>query len=356
MTEKKGLAIAALALGIGGLFTAGGLGIGSLLASFSPELRSWESRAADAIWRGRPSRPTSRAAHDRPGGGGGVAYRASPAAFASDDDELPEPGARPDQRLRGSSSATPSSPSRPTVEARARDSDKAESKAEAPPRSEEAKAAEAAPQTTPFGSAGPSRSHGSAERESRLSSRCDPGARPRRRNPGVHDQPDGKVVQVKPLRGSRCSPKRRSRPSGGGTHADRAQRRAGAGHHDRDGQLQAELRTRRTRSAAAGSGRRRPRGRQGPRPAATAGGDREERAPELHAQARIAPGTASPSRITATVAPPNVPIIAPRAMKREIAPDRPAALGRESLGRERRVAPRLARDRDSSRPRTRRRS
>ena len=92
MAEKNGLATAALALGILGLFTAGGLGIGSLVgvvlagaalvgASRGPRDLAWAALAANVF----------ALLTIVPVGAAFVAYRASPAVFASDDDELPEP-------------------------------------------------------------------------------------------------------------------------------------------------------------------------------------------------------------------------------------------------------------------------
>ena len=92
MTEKKGLAITALALGIGGLFTAGGLGIGSLLGVVlaGAALVGVSRGGRDLAWAALAANVFALLTIV-PVGAAVVAYRASPAAFASDDDELPEP-------------------------------------------------------------------------------------------------------------------------------------------------------------------------------------------------------------------------------------------------------------------------
>lgn len=92
MTEKKGLAIAALALGIGGLFTAGGLGIGSLLGVVlaGAALVGVSRGGRDLAWAALAANIFALLTIV-PVGAAVVAYRASPAALASDDDELPEP-------------------------------------------------------------------------------------------------------------------------------------------------------------------------------------------------------------------------------------------------------------------------
>jgi TonB family protein len=92
VTEKKGLAIAALALGIGGLFTAGGLGIGSLLGVVlaGAALVGVSRGGRDLAWAALAANVFALLTIV-PVGAAVVAYRASPAAFASDDDELPEP-------------------------------------------------------------------------------------------------------------------------------------------------------------------------------------------------------------------------------------------------------------------------
>ena len=92
MTEKKGLAIAALALGIGGLFTAGGLGIGSLLGVVlaGAALVGVSRGGRDLAWAALAANVFALLTIV-PVGAAVVAYRASPGALASDDDELPEP-------------------------------------------------------------------------------------------------------------------------------------------------------------------------------------------------------------------------------------------------------------------------
>ena len=92
MTEKKGLAIAALALGIGGLFTAGWLGIGSLLGVVlaGAALAGVSRGGRDLAWAALAANVFALLTIV-PVGAAVLAYRASPAAFASDDDELPEP-------------------------------------------------------------------------------------------------------------------------------------------------------------------------------------------------------------------------------------------------------------------------
>jgi len=92
VTEKKGLAIAALALGIGGLFTAGGLGIGSLLGVVlaGAALVGVSRGGRDLAWAALAANVFALLTIV-PVGAAVLAYRASPAAFASDDDELPEP-------------------------------------------------------------------------------------------------------------------------------------------------------------------------------------------------------------------------------------------------------------------------
>ena len=96
MTEKKGLAIAALALGIGGLFTAGGLGIGSLLGVVlaGAALVGVSRGGRDLAWAALAANVFALLTIV-PVGAAVLAYRASPAAFASDDDELPEPAQNP---------------------------------------------------------------------------------------------------------------------------------------------------------------------------------------------------------------------------------------------------------------------
>ena len=92
MTEKKGLAITALALGIGGLFTAGGLGIGSLLGVVlaGAALAGVSRGGRDLAWAALAANVFALLTIG-PVGAAVLAYRAHPAAFATDDDELPEP-------------------------------------------------------------------------------------------------------------------------------------------------------------------------------------------------------------------------------------------------------------------------
>jgi protein TonB len=95
MAERKGLAITALALGIFGLFTAGGLGVGSLLGLvLAGAALTGRSRAGrDVAWAAVAANlialltilPVSAAIW---------AYWQSPQAFASDGDALPEPVSR----------------------------------------------------------------------------------------------------------------------------------------------------------------------------------------------------------------------------------------------------------------------
>jgi TonB family protein len=92
VTEKKGLAIAALVLGIVGLFTAGGLGIGSLLgvALAGASLVGVSRGGRDIAWAALAANvfalltvlPVSAAV---------MAYRTSPLVFDGDDDALPVP-------------------------------------------------------------------------------------------------------------------------------------------------------------------------------------------------------------------------------------------------------------------------
>jgi TonB family protein len=92
VAETKGLAITALVLGIGGLFTAGGLGIGSLLGVVlvGAALVGVSRGGRDLAWAALAANVFALLTIV-PVGAAVVAYRASPAAFASDDDELPEP-------------------------------------------------------------------------------------------------------------------------------------------------------------------------------------------------------------------------------------------------------------------------
>jgi protein TonB len=97
MAERKGLAITALALGILGLFTAGGLGVGSLvgLALAGAALTGVSPRGGrDVAWAAIAANVCALLTLG-PVAGAIVAYRASPLAFVSDDDSLPEPAQRP---------------------------------------------------------------------------------------------------------------------------------------------------------------------------------------------------------------------------------------------------------------------
>ena len=98
MAERNGLAIAALVLGIVGLFTAGGLGLGSLVGvTLAGAALVGVSRGGrDLAWAALAANVFALLTIV-PVGAALVAYRAAPAAFASDDDELPEPAQnRPD--------------------------------------------------------------------------------------------------------------------------------------------------------------------------------------------------------------------------------------------------------------------
>src|SRR5262245_48549951 len=98
VAERNGLAIAALALGVVGLFTAGGFGLGSLVGvTLAGAALVGVSRGGrDLAWAALAANVFALLTIV-PVGAAVVAYRASPAAFASDDDELPEPAQnRPD--------------------------------------------------------------------------------------------------------------------------------------------------------------------------------------------------------------------------------------------------------------------
>jgi TonB family protein len=92
MAERKGLAIAALVLGISGLFSAGGLVIGSVLGIVLAGLA-----LVDRARGGRDVAWAALAANVLalftllPLAGGVWAYSQAPAAFAGDDDSLPDP-------------------------------------------------------------------------------------------------------------------------------------------------------------------------------------------------------------------------------------------------------------------------
>jgi len=98
VAERNGLAIAALVLGIVGLFTAGGLGLGSLVGvTLAGAALVGVSRGGrDLAWAALAANVFALLTI-APVGAALVAYRAAPAAFASDDDERPEPAQnRPD--------------------------------------------------------------------------------------------------------------------------------------------------------------------------------------------------------------------------------------------------------------------
>src|SRR5262245_6158250 len=98
VAERNGLAIAALVLGIVGLFTAGGLGLGSLVGvTLAGAALVGVSRGGrDLAWAALAANVFALLTIV-PVGAAVVAYRASPAGLASDDDELPEPAQqRPD--------------------------------------------------------------------------------------------------------------------------------------------------------------------------------------------------------------------------------------------------------------------
>jgi hypothetical protein len=99
-----------------------------------------------------------------PVGAAVVAYRASPAAFASDEDELPEPA----QNRMSAFVEAPPPPPPPPLSALSKpertkpQQAKPKAQAEKPPRSGEAKAAEAAQRSRRSASAGRSRSRASS--------------------------------------------------------------------------------------------------------------------------------------------------------------------------------------------------
>jgi hypothetical protein len=130
VTERKGLAIAALALGIGGLFTAGGLGIGSLLGVVlaGAALVGVSRGGRDLAWAALAANVFALLTIV-PVGAAVVAYRASPAALASDDDELPEPA-----QNRMSAFAEPPPPPPPPPPARRGLSDHTPSAAKTKPQ------------------------------------------------------------------------------------------------------------------------------------------------------------------------------------------------------------------------------
>jgi TonB family protein len=91
LAERKGLAITALVLGIVGLFTAGGLGIGSLLgvALAGAALVGVSRGGRDIAWAALAANVLALLTL-LPVGAAVLAYRASPLALDSDD-ALPEP-------------------------------------------------------------------------------------------------------------------------------------------------------------------------------------------------------------------------------------------------------------------------
>ena len=118
MAERNGLAIAALVLGIVGLFTAGGLGLGSLVGvTLAGAALVGVSRGGrDLAWAALAANVFALLTIV-PVGAALVAYRASPAAFASDDDELPPPPPPPPARSKPEPTATPSLRKSPPAEA-----------------------------------------------------------------------------------------------------------------------------------------------------------------------------------------------------------------------------------------------
>jgi TonB family protein len=182
VTEKKGLSIAALALGIGGLFTAGGLGIGSLLGVVlaGAALVGVSRGGRDLAWAALAANVFALLTIV-PVGAAVVAYRALPAAFASDDDELPEPA---QNRMSAFVEAPPPPPPPPPAR----------------PRPERT--------TTPAAAVEALRVGGSIEepRKLRNVNPVYPPAAIQARVQGVvilecTISPTGKVAQVKPLRG-----------------------------------------------------------------------------------------------------------------------------------------------------------
>jgi len=118
VAERNGLAIAALVLGIVGLFTAGGLGLGSLVGvTLAGAALVGVSRGGrDLAWAALAANVFALLTIV-PVGAALVAYRASPAAFASDDDELPPPPPPPPARSKPEPTATPSLRKPPPAEA-----------------------------------------------------------------------------------------------------------------------------------------------------------------------------------------------------------------------------------------------
>jgi len=186
VAEKKGLAIGALALGIVGLFTAGGLGVGSLLGiGLAGAALTGVSRGGrDVAWAALAANILALATI-LPVGAAVLAYRASPLVFDSDD-SLPEPA----QNRASQFVEPPPPPPPPPPPAR--------------PKPERARAisAEATPPSAPI-------RVGGAIQEPRKVRNVNP-VYPREavqaRVQGVvilecTISPTGKVVEVKPLRG-----------------------------------------------------------------------------------------------------------------------------------------------------------
>jgi TonB family protein len=117
VTEKKGLAITALALGVVGLFTAGGLGVGSLLGiGLAGAVLTGVSRGGRDVASAALAANVFALLTILPVGAAVLAYRASPAAFASDDDELPEPAQNPMSAFVEAPPPPPPPPPRPRPE------------------------------------------------------------------------------------------------------------------------------------------------------------------------------------------------------------------------------------------------
>jgi TonB family protein len=192
LTEKKGLAIAALALGIGGLFSAGGLGIGSLLGVVlaGAALVGVSRGGRDLAWAALAANVFALLTIV-PVGAAVVAYRASPAAFASDADELPEPA----QNRMSAFPEAPPPPPPPPLSARSKPERTKPQQAKPQAKAEE-------PPTTPIRIGGTIQE----PRKTRNVSPVYPPDAIQARVQGVvilecTISPTGKVVQVKPLRG-----------------------------------------------------------------------------------------------------------------------------------------------------------
>jgi TonB family protein len=145
VAERNGLAIAALVLGIVGLFTAGGLGLGSLVGvTLAGAALVGVSRGGrDLAWAALAANVFALLTIV-PVGAAVFAYRASPAAFESDD-ELPEPA----QNRMGGAFVEPPPPPPPPPHARSSPEPGATTEARKPPAEnarpvEKARAAEKA--------------------------------------------------------------------------------------------------------------------------------------------------------------------------------------------------------------------